>query len=114
MLNALDESGVSPVPRQPPHSKTSRTFWRSSRTLSASAACARLEGMSPGLSGQVNVIANCLEIPRAAAVDEQRLATAAEHMSEELVPAIEPSRVSAQVTLHARDQARLRRLDNEM
>src|SRR5208283_2220424 len=62
----------------------------------------------------MHVIASSSQIARRALVNDQRLVTSAEQMPEELMPAIEPSRVSAEEPFHARHQVWLRCLGHQV
>src|ERR1035437_8627100 len=61
----------------------------------------------------MHVIASSSQIARRALVNDQRLVASAEKMPEELMPAIEPSGVSAEEPFHARHQIWLGRLGDE-
>src|SRR5664279_4626132 len=62
----------------------------------------------------MHVIASSSQIARRALVNDQRLVASAEKMPEELMPAIEPSGVSAEEPFHARHQIWLWRLGHEV
>ncbi len=63
---------------------------------------------------QMDVIADCLEIPITAAMHDERLVTAGKEVAEFLVPAIETDGVGAQQPLHARHEVGLGRLDDQV
>ena len=62
----------------------------------------------------MDVIANGLEIPVARAIDEQRLIATGKEVTKQFVPPVESVGVGAQKPFHARDQIRLRRLDDQV
>src|SRR6266478_8352235 len=62
----------------------------------------------------MHIIADCFEIAVAAAIDDQRLITAAEQMAKFLMPPVVAAGVSAQQPLHSNDQIGLRGFEHQM
>ena len=63
---------------------------------------------------QMDIIANGLQIPVAAAVHDQRLVTPAKQMAEEFMPAVEPAGAGAQQPFHPGHQVSPQRFHHQM